>query len=173
MGKSSVAEDLRATFIDARSVKTEENQLKQRLAQLRQDRAAEADEEVPIVDETTADEVLGDDSGEAAFKTPFGFKVAPVPLPAQLDTAQKASQQLVGKKLGYLWPGLGWVIGTIKSTNTDRRFKTCVNVMNFIVKFDQDDEGTTTRVFLTADAYGVHESVDAWVIFVGDVGGEA
>ena len=166
-GRSSVAEDLRATFLDAREVKTEENQLKARLAELRAERAREAEEVEPLLDEAHADEVLGGAEREAAFRVPHGFSLAVAPTPEQLDPANEASHQLIGMCIGYNWPGIGWVLGKITATNRDRRYRACGNVMNFIIAFDQDDG--TARCHLTTEAYGESSAEDAWVLFTTDI----
>ena len=165
-GKSCVAGDLRTLFVEAREGKAEERELKAKLAQLRKDTAAEQEEEGLLVSAARADEVLGPEEGavpEAPFALPEGYQIAASPTDEELDPWAEASGRLVGMRISYNWPGMGWVLGTIKASNRDRRYTVTGNVVNFVAKFDQDD-GATTRLYLTSAEHGETGGEDAWVL---------
>ena len=67
-------------------------------------------------------------------------------------------------RIGYNWPGIGWVLGYVSDINCDKRFCAGSNVMNFIITFDGEEN--TTRCYLTPEGYGESPAEDAWVLFV-------
>jgi hypothetical protein len=128
-GFRSVASDLRLVYLQARARAREEKEVKQRLRELRHElHGAEEDGggEVALLNEHDAAEVLGeDDESELPLSVPTGFVIcAEPPSEAALEFSKPASAEakaLVGRRIMRKWEGFGWCIGTINSTNEDKR----------------------------------------------------
>ena len=104
-----------------------------------------------------------DDASPAPFTLPAGYRVAESqPTPSQLEFKNQEAEQLVGKKILFNWPGVGWCVGVITERNTDGRRKVASVPANFVVHYQIDDNLSTHA--LSLDEYGQREEANSWVL---------
>ena len=125
---------------------------------------------------TTEDvaEVLGEE-GERPLIIPEGMKVVVMaPADEKLDSLNDASAELEGATIFVRFEDFGWCKGTLLKRNTDRRRTIKGMMVNFIAKFDIDED--TTAVKLEAKDYDTAafaDSYESWLLLEAEAAAEA
>lgn len=107
-----------------------------------------------------------DDDGPAAPREPppgFAFAASP-PTAAALAFSKQASlaaDALVGQRILFHWPVIGWYMGTIQRRVFDGRIKRDGEQCNFYIHYEVDDEEAATALLLD-DYDGVDEH--SWLL---------
>ena len=128
-----------------------------------QEAALEEEEERLLTTEDVA-EVLGEE-GERPLIIPEGMKVVVMaPADEKLDSLNDASAELEGATIFVRFEDFGWCKGTLLKRNTDRRRTIKGMMVNFIAKFDIDED--TTAVKLEAKDYDTAAFADyeSWLL---------
>ena len=178
LGERSVAADLRRVYEQTRGRVREENKVKERLRELRQELLDQDEhEQSALVNEAAAGELLGEArvEAEATLVVPEGYKVSGEPPWQEALTfvsrtqggPSAASTGLVDRRMCMKWEGSGWCTGTIISVNDHGARKINGSTVNFFVKYDADPAGDPpvphvldlSRYFTTDDA-----EYDSWLL---------
>ena len=120
------------------------------------------DGNLQLDDQDEADEA----DGPAAPREPppgFAFAASP-PTAAALAFSKQASpaaDALVGQRIIFHWPVIGWYMGTIQRRVFDGRIKRGGEQCNFYIHYEVDDEEVATALLL-ADYNGMEEH--SWLL---------
>ena len=169
LGERCVATDLRTIFVQARARANEENRTKERLRELRREMLAESDEDMPLVTEAVANEVLGEAMVECEIQliVPDGYKISAPPSEAALtfsNPVSEESQALVGMHIVRKWEGSGWCVGVIASANTDARRSIAGSKINFFVQYEGETDALA-HVLQLADYATVDDAeYESWLL---------
>ena len=131
----------------------------------REERQGEGEGEMLVTPDDAAD-VL--DEGEAKLVIPPGWQVQQTaPTLQQLDPRNEASDELLDATIVMRFEDFGWCKGSIVEKNTDGRREVGGKMINFICKFDIDDD--TSDLVLEAIDYDTSADTadySAWLLLV-------
>ena len=106
--------------------------------------------------------------GDPGCELPDGL--VPVRAPDWLEAActadSSSASQLVGMLIIYKWPARvgGWLVGEVRSVNTDKSNMVGEMCANFIVHYECDQQDAQHLLRATAYAKSEKSPVDAWVL---------
>ena len=136
----TVVDDLRGIYQVARVRAMEKRSLQLRLSAMETE-DQEAEEREPLVTTEDALEVTG--YGEAPLTIPVGCKAKVMaPSEEQLNPFNAASDGLLGVHILMRFETFGWCLGVLLQKNTKRSRKFNGSMVNFITKFDMDENPT-------------------------------
>ena len=77
--------------------------------------------------------------------------------------------ELIGRRVAFKWPVIGWHFGQVIARNWDKRRKIEGKVVNFVVRYDDETEGphclSLETLISTGDAEDIRVCEDqSWVL---------